>query len=361
MESIERLLEITDSVTSITDDKISRIHNITRRSRMLALNAAIEAHRFGESGRGFAVVADEVKGISAEIAELASSLQNELRGRLENMGECADDMATEISQVRGARLTDLAFNTIEIADRNLYERSCDVRWWATDTAVVDCAACPDDAQRRDYASRRLSVILDSYTVYLDLWIADASGRVIATGRPGRYARALDADVSRQQWFRDALATRDGSCFAVADIDTVPALDNAMVATYSTAIREGGETDGKVIGVLGIFFDWTTQSQAIVNGVRLSPEEKARTRCLIVDSHQRIIASSDGNDVLTGSFQLRKTGKEQGCYESGGLLIGYALTPGYETYRGLGWYGVIVQRDQVAANLNIPMAGIGVFR
>jgi hypothetical protein len=27
----------------------------------------------------------------------------------------------------------------------------------------------------------------------------------------------------------------------------------------------------------------------------------------------------------------------------GTVIGYALTPGYETYRGMGWYGVIVQR------------------
>jgi hypothetical protein len=26
----------------------------------------------------------------------------------------------------------------------------------------------------------------------------------------------------------------------------------------------------------------------------------------------------------------------------GSLIGFALTPGYETYRGLGWYGVIIQ-------------------
>ena len=26
---------------------------------------------------------------------------------------------------------------IDLIDRNLYERSCDVRWWATDSSVVD--------------------------------------------------------------------------------------------------------------------------------------------------------------------------------------------------------------------------------
>ncbi len=33
-------------------------------------------------------------------------------------------------RANGERLVDLALNAIEIIDRNLYERSCDVRWWA---------------------------------------------------------------------------------------------------------------------------------------------------------------------------------------------------------------------------------------
>jgi len=27
----------------------------------------------------------------------------------------------------------------------------------------------------------------------------------------------------------------------------------------------------------------------------------------------------------------------------GTVVGYAATPGYETYRGLGWYGCLVQK------------------
>jgi hypothetical protein len=30
-------------------------------------------------------------------------------------------------------------------------------------------------------------------------------------------------------------------------------------------------------------------------------------------------------------------------DSTGSQIGYALTPGYETYQGLGWYGVLIQK------------------
>ena len=40
-------------------------------------------------------------------------------------------------------MVDLSLNAIELIDRNLYERTCDVRWWATNSAVVDCAASPE--------------------------------------------------------------------------------------------------------------------------------------------------------------------------------------------------------------------------
>jgi Methyl-accepting chemotaxis protein len=345
MASVANLLEITNSVAADADHKIERIHNITRRSRMLALNASIEANRVGQLGRGFAVVADEVKAISAEIAQVTHALRGELRGKLDTLTDFGRSLAAEVERVRGERLADMAHNVVEIADRNLYERSCDVRWWATDAAVVECAGAPGDHAKAAHAAKRLGVILASYTVYLDLWIADAGGRVIATGRPGRYAGAPGADVSGEQWFREAMATPDGGAFAVADIAHIRPLDDAVAATYATAIRTGGESGGAPIGALGIFFDWQAQARAIVEGVRLSPAEKAKSRCMILDRDHRVIADSDGGGDLSQHFPLDTRQGERGFYlDLSGNVVGYALTPGYETYGGLGWYGVILQKD-----------------
>jgi hypothetical protein len=118
-----------------------------------------------------------------------------------------------------------------------------------------------------------------------------------------------------------------------------------VATYATAIREGGRADGRPLGVLGIFFDWRPQAEAVVRGVRLQDEERASTRCLLLDQNHRVIAASDGAGILTESVPLQ-TGEAEtsGSFvDSQGRIVGYALTPGYETYRGLGWYGAIVQQ------------------
>jgi len=339
MAEPERILELARNAGAITRQKISEINSITRETRTLALNAKIEASRAGDAGRGFGVVADEVKAISARVTDVAKALSSELGLAIGELTELGERMVT---QVRGQRLVDLSSYMIELIDRNLYERSCDVRWWATDDAVVQAFQEPA-AERTRHASTRLGVILDSYTVYLDIWIADTSGRVIANGRPGRYPSAAGTNVSHEPWFKMAMATRSGADYAAVDIARHPSLGDALTATYATAVRSNGEVSGAVIGAIGVFFDWGPQSRAVVGGLRLSDEDKARCNCLLVDANGRVIASSRPVGNLAERVELDPRGKTSGYYQSAdGRTVGFALTPGYETYAGLGWYGVIIR-------------------
>ncbi|MBU0724244.1 MAG: methyl-accepting chemotaxis protein [Alphaproteobacteria bacterium] len=335
----ERIVELTGDVAMVTREKVAAIRAITGRTKMLALNALIEAARAGEMGRGFAVVAGEVRGVSNEIETISNSLESELAQRVDSLQKLGISL---VEHMRGHRLVDLALNAVELIDRNLYERTCDVRWWATDSAIVDCALDPS-ADRCAHASQRLGVILSAYTVYLDLWIADTDGKIIANGRPGKYP-VTGRDVSRERWFQDSLATRSGDDYAVANIATSIDLGNRPVATYATAIRENGLSNGKVLGVLGVHFDWGPQAEAIVQGVRLTGEERAKTRVLLLDREFRVLAASDGKGVLTEKLPLQAGSRRDGFYrDEKGNTVGYALTPGYETYEGLGWYGCIVQQ------------------
>lgn len=337
---IEQLVPVLQKVSKTAQKSLSEIERVTAATRILSINAMIEAAGAGEKGRGFAVVASEVAKVSKTINSIADTLGVELSQQLAEV----DRLGREFGQsMRGLRLAELSLNMIEIIDRNLYERSCDVRWWATDSAVVNCAQQPDEATR-SYASKRLGVILDSYTVYLDIWILDLQGNVLASGRPNLYPGVQNHNHKSARWFAQAAATRDGTEFAVADIDVEPSLAGRSVATYATAIRADGQTSGAPIGVLAILFDWQTQAHTVVNSVHLSADEKTRSRCLIVDSDQRVIAASDGMGLLQEIFPLRIGNRALGSYTGANdTLIGYALTPGYETYKGLGWYGVVVQK------------------
>jgi methyl-accepting chemotaxis protein len=155
----ERVVELAERASAIAGSKARAIQSITGQTRILALNATIEAARAGDAGKGFAVVAGEVKGVSTEIGRLAAEMESELRSALDELHAVGARMAED---VRGQRLVDLCLNAIEIIDRNLYERTCDVRWWATDAAVV--AAAGPTPEILAEAERRLGVILSAYTV-----------------------------------------------------------------------------------------------------------------------------------------------------------------------------------------------------
>jgi len=339
--SLDAILAATRDVKGTTSAKIEEIHKITNGLRMLALNALIESARAGENGRGFSVVAAEVREISSRVGAIAQQFSTELSRQMDGLESMTLAMS---SQAAGQRLMDLALNAIELMDRNLYERTCDVRWWATDSAVVDALVDPSP-ERASHASRRLGVILAAYTVYLDIWLCDRDGRVVASGRPDRFPLAGHS-VRHEPWFTRSMALATGDDYAVADVTRAAVLQDAEVATYATTVRAGGATHGAPLGVLAIHFDWSPQARAIVQGVRLSEEEARRSRVMLVDARKRVIASSDGRGVLSETLAFDPGGRRSGVMQAAdGTTTAFHLTPGYETYAGLGWYGVIQQKTR----------------
>ncbi len=232
---------------------------------------------------------------------------------------------------------------VQLIVRNLYERTADVRWWATDESFYKALQEPSESNV-NHAIKRLGVINRFYTVYLNLVMADVNGKVVAVSKPDEFYNAIGSDVSREKWFVGAMNTNSGDDYIVDDIHVDPIHNGKAVAIYSTAVREGGELNGKIVGVMGVFFDWGEQSRIIVeNEPNFSPEEWKRTRVMLLDSKFRIIASSDGSGFLS-QYDLMTEGKKQGSYTDGrGQVVGFAQTIGYEQYDGLGWYGVVVQQ------------------
>ena len=107
-----------------------------------------------------------------------------------------------------------------------------MRWWATDSAVVDCAATPE-APAVAHVSERLAVILGAYTVYLDLWLCDLNGNVVASGRSDRF-NVVGQNVASTKWFRAARDLRSGDDYAVGDVECQPLLGNAQVCLLYTS-------------------------------------------------------------------------------------------------------------------------------
>lgn len=337
----ERIVSLSREVESLANRGVSDIQAITRQTRLLAINALIEAAHAGKAGLGFSVVAEEVKNISERISKIASGLTEDLQASVNELTTLGRGMCFDM---RGQRLADLSLNMIEIIDRNLYERTCDVRWWATDASLVDVLT-KQSSENCAHASERLGIILDSYTVYLDIWVADNSGRVIASGRAQTFGSVIGTNVAQEPWFKSAMQHSSSDQYFSGQVSVEPLLNGSQTCAFSAAVRSKAGKQTPVIGVIGIFFDWKNQAESVVKGVRLNEDERSRSRVMIVDASHRIIASSDTQDHLGECIELRTKAAQQSGYStlSNNHIQGYSMTPGFETYPGMGWLGVIEQQ------------------
>jgi hypothetical protein len=317
-------------------------------TKFVALNARIEAGRAGGvSGRAFDVVAQAIQDISQRTADVAENLTDEFRDLLREMRDITDELAT---RSRGERLADLALTNIDLIDRNLYERSCDVRWWATDQSVIDVLINPN-AETVAHATKRMGQILDSYTVYFDIVCMDLEGRVIANGRPFEF-RSVGTVHRDQSWFVRALKTSNGTEYVQSEVGQSSLCSDERTMIFSCTIRTGGQADGTPLGVLAVVFRWNALAQTIVERTPLSQSEWTQTRVCVVDTHGRLLADSEQNTgniihVPDWSDILRvDRGYRMARYLESNYCIGHARSPGYETYR-TGWCSLILQNDGVA--------------
>jgi hypothetical protein len=276
---------------------------------------------------------------------VAVQLSSKLGGDISELQSISKRLSTD---VRGTRLADLALTNIDLIDRNLYERSCDVRWWATDSSVVDLLSAPTP-DRVEYACKRLGVILNAYTVYFDLVVCSLSGEVMANGRPERY-KSIGMNVSKQRWFKSALETRSGDEFGFEIVHASPLVNGEYILAYSCAVRRGGESSGAPIGVLGILFNWRGLAQTVVDRTPLTVEERSHSRVAILSEEGMVLADSQG-PPLSGilSFQDReKVWDNDKCFQESEdeagrkILVAHAKAPGFETYSTL-WHSVILQQ------------------
>lgn len=344
-ELIARVVALSQSMRAHVIGAVDRMQDINRSIHLLSMNARIEAARAGAAGAGFGVVGQELTRLSSNMKDAAVSMVRESQ----SMGAELDAVLRVLNEdVVAQRLCDLAYNAIDIVDRNLYERSCDVRWWATEPAVAQCLkdATPESLR---HASKRLGQILDSYTVYSDLVIADTQGRVLANGRPHRY-KSVGAQVADTEWFRSALRTRSGSEFGFQSMHDSALVERQSTLAYSCAVRDPDSPFGKPLGVLGILFKWQALGQTVVEQIPLSDAERTRTRVCLADDHGRILAdSSRRHGVQTLDFPERanlfreKRGVVSTQLAGQRVMICHAASPGFETYR-TGWHALLL-RDE----------------
>jgi len=227
----------------------------------------------------------------------------------------------------GDELASTAQCTIDILVRNLYERTADVGFLATDDVLrAFCAAPPAkrDAERSAFV-QRLAEYRAKYTVYDDIILLGTDGLVLARLDDGAAGLLTSTDAIVAQ-----AASRSGYVERFARTDL--ARGDLPALLYGHRVEDAA---GRCIGVLVLRFRSADELQRIFASVG---DGQRQVALLLVDDHERVIVSNDEAHIPLGAAMQTAADGEVAVAMFGGreYLSVTCSTRGYQGYRGPGW-------------------------
>ncbi len=273
----------------------------------------------------------QMSGIGAELGRTRESFQRLSETLLDNLA--CQQLASRLHELRAR-----AQVSIDILVRNLFERTADIGFLATDLELQDfaaaaaAAAAEADEARCTAMRSRFAAYVAKYSVYDDIVVLAPDGRVLL-----RLDTGVAATHSRHPMVAEA--QRSG-CPYVESFGALDLLDGRRGLMYAAAIPGAG---GQPIGVLCLSFRLEDEMRGIFarllgaqDGVVLGLLD-AQGEVLVGSDRWQLPVGAELPSVKSGKADtahrplLRFAGREY-------LRVG-ACSAGYQGYGGPGWQAV----------------------
>lgn len=237
-------------------------------------------------------------------------------------------VAEKIEHVMAALGTRAGY-VIDIVVRNLYERTADVGFLATDRVLCEFVA--GLTRDVDAVRARLLSYRRKYTVYDEILLLDLQGNVLVQTDP---AHALEG--TQDPLLEQALAA-DGYVQIFRPTDLRPGLGASLIY----AQRMLHPTTRQPVGVLCLVFGFEAEMAGIF---RSHGDPAGRSILLLLDGQARVIASSDEHWIARGAqVPVNPDGAPRLLVYAGReYLVCTRRAEGYQGYLGPeGWQGQVM--------------------
>jgi len=235
----------------------------------------------------------------------------------------------------------LASLSVDIMDRNLYERANDCRWWALDSTLrrilaKDAITTSDEKQLTDI----LTYINDLYTVYSNLFVFDKTGTIIAVSNSSHtedIGKTLTAP-----YISEILANTKQEKYFVSPFEQTELYDHRHTYIYGASITDFNNHN-RTVGGIGIVFDSQNQFQTILEE---SLHSDNNSFAVFADRKKMILSTTNDTykvgeilDLPDELFTVSngKTRSEILVYENSYYSIGCACSSCYREYKNSDGY------------------------
>lgn len=227
-----------------------------------------------------------------------------------------------------SEITTCAHHVIDIVVRNLYERTADVGFLATDLTLCNYVAGGQDGS---HIIERLREYQRKYTVYDEIMLIDALGVVVA-----QIDETSPVDGSHDPLLAQTLES--GSYVETFRHTSLrPNKDQALLYTH----RMLHPKTGQPCGVLCLSFDFLGEMRGIFAG---SSAAQGSSVALLLNDQDCVIASSDSHWIALGTKVPTNQDGAPILYTHSGrtYLVQTVSASGYQGYPGpAGWKGQVM--------------------
>lgn len=225
-----------------------------------------------------------------------------------------------------AELATKAQYVIDIVVRNLYERTADVGFLATDGEL--CSFVAGSRNDAEAMRERLCAYRSKYTVYDEIMLLDLDGNVLLQIAPDASAPACI----------DPLIAQTLACDTHVETFRFSALQPHKSAALIYSRRMHDPVSGAVIGVLCLCFAFEEEMQRIF---LTHGDGTHRANMLLLDANNRVIASFDPLWIPPGALVPVNCDADPAPMMFAGrrYLVRTHASTGYQGYPGpVGWQG-----------------------
>lgn len=306
----------------------------------------------------------EVEGYREELSALGQrwdllTILGQMTGGETDMTDTREGFRSLTGQLLGAlgmetlkktvqEMTLKAQVTVDIVIRNLFERTADIGFLATDEDIRNYLAAVKNGQageeQRSEIVARFREYVAKYSVYQNILLLDNQGQVVAQlDEENPVEASEDPAIGRaQQTINDYVET-----FGYSDLN--PREETSLL--YSYRVTASSAADSEKLGVLCLCFRFHDELQGVFDNLRRDGDTSV---LLLLDEQGKTIATSDKYQVpLDAPMELVTEDEFRVVRFAGRAYIAKTCpTTGYQGYRGLGWSGHVLIPLHLAFQTNL---------
>lgn len=288
--------------------------------------------------KAFLPVLDSFQDIGAEIRYVFSE-------SIKHIHQIAHETMSE-------KLLSASTVSLDVMDRNLYERANDCRWWALNKTFKDCLSLKagDRGSLISEVQSILEYINSLYTVYTVLFIYDKNGQVVALSK-SNMSHLLDTNISNLPEVQRCLKMTGSQEYSVSDFVKSDFYNGEETYIYHAAVYNSDDS-GEIVGGVGVVFDSTPEFKAILEDFLPKESDGSIVEgafAFFINDKDFVISATVNVLGIQSGISLSETkldplllkNDEEGGYEvevdGVNYLVGEASSKGYREYKNTDGY------------------------